>query len=168
MTWYFDLSELGGAVGIIADRGDEIVHTGTRLHAEPAKYRGCDMAKRLEEEYDLHLFFDDEPLPENLYTVPLMEIGGYDSHGGLIAGSPHFGLRDTVSLYYIDREKKCFLITDGTRNFMELGRNWRDGMVLLEDGSVFASYEEACKKYPILRPKDDDELMEMLKGMDEG
>lgn len=167
MTYYFDLSELGGAVGIIANPGDRVVCTGSRIHTEPAKYRGIDLEKRLAEEYDLHLFFDDEPLPETPYTVPLMEIGGYDSHGGLIAGSPHFGFRDTVSLYYIDREKKCFLITDGTRNFMELGKNWRDGMVPLEDAEIFASFEEASRKYPILRPKDDAELMEMLKGMDE-
>ena len=167
MTYYFDLSELGGAVGIIANPGDRVVYTGTRAYGEPAKYRGCALEKQLAEEYDLHLFFDDEPMPDALYTVPLMEIGGYDSHGGLIAGSPYFGFRNSVSLYYINREKKCFLITDGTRNFMELGKDWRDGMIPLADAEVFASFEEAREKYPILRPKDDAELMEMLKGMDD-
>lgn len=167
MTYYFDLSGLGGAVGIFADPVDAVVYTGTQIHTEPAEYRGIELEKQLVEEYDLHFFFDDEPLPEVPYTVPLMEIGGYDSHGGLIAGSPYFGFRNSVSLYYIDREKKCFLITDGTRNFMELGKSWRDGMVPLADAEVFASFEEASRKYPILRPKDDDELMEMLKGMDE-
>ena len=166
MTYYFDLTRLDGATGIIPNPGDTIVLTGTGLHREPAKYRGCEAAVRFAEEQDLHFFYDDEHPELPLYTVPRMEVGGYDSRGGLIAGSPHFGLREMVSLYYIDRERKCLLIPGG-ENFPELGDGWRERLVPAGEVQVFASYAEAAEHLPILRPGDMDELMELLKGKEE-
>lgn len=160
MTVYFDLSELGGAVALLLNPGTQAVYTGTDIHREPAKYRDCEPAKRFAE-HDVHFFFDDEPGPSGLYTVPQMEIGAYDSQGGLIAGSPVFTLHYDDDLYYIDRERKCYHITGDLRE-----PGWRDSLVPAEGAEIFASFEEASKKYPILRPKNQEELLEILRRME--
>lgn len=167
MTYYFDLSDLGGWVGIIANPGDSVVFTGTRLHREPEKYRGCEPAERFARENDLHFWYDDEMPRLSVYTVPRVEIGGYDSRGGLFVGSMDFTLRDAEPLYYIDRERRCFMITDDSRTFSGMGRMWRERMVPTDAIAVFSSLEEAMKRYAIRKPKDVDELLAMLKEMDD-
>lgn len=164
MTHYFDLSELGGCVGIFAGPGDMVVCTGMQLHTEPAKYRGCEPAQRFARENDLHFWFGDERPEVPIYAVPKIEIGGYDSRGGLFAGSPDFTLSQAEPLYYIDRAGRCFLITADSREFSGLGLAWRERMVPTDAIEVFSSLEEARERYNIHRPEDDDDLMKLLKG----
>lgn len=163
MTYYFDLSELGGAVGILLDPGHQAVFTGAQIHTEPAKYRGIAAAEQFARENDLHFWYDDAPPALSVYTVPQMEIGGYDSRGGLFAGSPYFGFREASSLYYIAPDKSCYLITKDSSLFREMGDSWRERMVRAEELKVFASLEEARAEFPILRPKTMDELLDILK-----
>lgn len=167
MTLYFDLSNLDGAVGIFASGGAELIFTGTGVHTEPAKYRGIEAAERLARDSDLHFWFDDAPPEVPCYTVPQTELCGYDSHGGLFAGSPCFSFRDAEPLYYIDREKNCFLITEDCGAFRNLGDGWRERMVPTGALEIFDSYEQAREKYAIRRPENHDELLAMLKEIEE-
>lgn len=167
MTYYFDLSDLGGCVGIIANPGDKVILTGTQVHREPEKYRGCELAERFSRENDLHFWYGRETPNLSVYTVPKVELGGYDSRGGMFAGCQDFTLRDAEPLYYIDRERRCFLITADSRTFSGMGRMWREQMVPTDAIEVFSSQAEAAQRYQIRRPKDDDELLAMLKETDD-
>lgn len=163
MIHYFDLSKLGGCVGILADSGDQVVYAGTRIHTEPGKYRHMELARKLETENDFHFWFDEGPdLP--VYTVPKTEIGGYDSEGGLFAGSMEFTLGESKPLYYIDRQRRCYLITNDSSAFLSMGKAWREALVPTDAIEVFDSYEQACEQYPISRPENDQQLLTMLKG----
>lgn len=166
MIWYFDLSELGGCVGILANPGDQVVYTGTVFHTEPVKYRGCEAAARFARENDLHFWFGEKP-ELDIYTVPKLEIGGFDNLGGLFAGSPGFALGEAEPLYYIDREHRCYRITGDSREFPGMGMAWRERMVPTEAVEAFESLERAREKYTIFRPKDDEELFAIFRHMDE-
>lgn len=166
MTHYFDLSNLGGCVGIIASPGDRVVYAGTQIHREPVKYRGSAPAERFARENDLHVWFDDEEPDIEIYTVPKTGIGGYDSTGGLFAGSPDFSFRDGEPMYYIDRERNCYLITENSRDFPDMGLAWREKMVPTDAVEIYSSREEAMEAHEIHIPRDDDDLMNMLKKMD--
>lgn len=159
MKYYVDLTHTEGCVGVLfTHQENEAVYVGTTVHSESAELRDHPMAKRYAEECDFHFFFKGDELPE-LYTVPRMEVGGYDSRGGLFAGSCGFDLREGP-LYYIDREKKGFLITENSSELLEMGMRWREKMVPTDDVAAFANRAEAEQKYRIL------EWEELLKEGD--
>ena len=148
MKYYIDLTGTDGAMGILfTNRENEAVYAGTTVHTEDAKLRDHSLAKRYAEECDFHFFFKGDELPK-LYTVPQTEIGGYDSEGGLFLGSNHFDLRETP-LYYLDREKNVFRITENSGELLKLGMEWREKMVLTDAVEVFAGRAEAEQKYRI-------------------
>lgn len=167
MTIYFDLSDLGGCVGILANPGDTVVCTGTQVHTEPARYRGREAAERFARENDLHFWFGDEAPQAPFYTVPQTELGGYDSRGGFFAGSLDFTLNGEEPMYYIDREGKCFLITAHSREFAGMGHSWRERMVPSDAIDIFPSLAAAREKYDIHRPRDEGDLMKFLKEAEE-
>lgn len=154
MKYYVDLTGEDGCVGILFTNPENTaVYVGTTVHTEEEKYRGHELAERFARECDFHFFFKGDQLPE-LYTVPQTEIGGYDSRGGLFAGSYNFTLRELEPMYYIDREGKCWLVTEDSSQFLDMGLSWREKMVRCDDIEVFANREEAERKYRILEWED--------------
>lgn len=148
MKYYIDLTKMKNCVGFLFSHPEnEAVFVGTTIHTEAPKLRERPLAKQYAEECDFRFFFHGDDLPE-LYTVPKTEIGGYDSQGGLFAGSYDFDFRKGP-LYYIDRERKCYLITENCGEFLEMGMNWRENMVPTDAIEVFANREEAEQKYKI-------------------
>lgn len=148
MKYYIDLTASDGPMAILfTDRENEAVYVGTMLHTEDAKLRNHPLVKRYAAECDFHFYFDGDEMPE-LYTVPQTEIGGYDSHGGLFVGGQVFSFRETP-LYYLDRERNCFLITENSGELLNLGMEWREKMVPTVAIEVFASRAEAEQKYKI-------------------
>ena len=148
MKYYIDLTTSDGPMAILfTNRENEAAYVGTTVLTEAAELRDHPLAKRYAEECDFRFFFRGDDLPE-LYTVPKTEIGGYDSHGGLFAGRDGFDLRDGT-LYYIDRDRKCYLITKNSSKLLEMGMNWRKTMVPTDDIEVFADRAEAERKYKI-------------------
>lgn len=148
MKYYIDLTKENGCVGILfTHRENEAVYVGTTVHTEEAKLRDHPLVKRYAEECEFHFFFDGEELPE-LYTVPQTEVGGYDSEGGLFVGSYNFDFRKNP-MYYIDREKNVFLITENSGELLDMGMEWREKMVPTDAINVFANREEAEQKYKI-------------------
>lgn len=149
MKYYVDLTGENGCVGILFTQPENTaVYTGTTVHTEEAKLRDHPLAERFARECDFHFFFQGDNLPK-LYTVPQTEIGGYDSRGGLFAGSYNFTIRDAEPLYYIDREGKCWLVTSDSSKFLEMGMSWREKMVESDAIEAFASRAEAERKYRI-------------------
>ncbi len=163
MTHYYDLSKLSGCVGIIADPGDRVVCTGTQIHTEPGEYQQLELTRKLAEENDFHFWFDEGPKLA-IYTVPKTELGGYDSKGGFFAGCMDFTLREKEPMYYIDAQRRCWLITTDSGEFLTMGASWREKLVPTDAIEVFDSYEQARTRYPIHRPENHDELLQMLKG----
>lgn len=148
MKFYIDLTKENGCVGILfTHRENEAVYVGTTIHTEDAKLRDHPLAKRYAEKCDFHFFFDGEELPK-LYTVPGVEVGGHDSRGGLFVGSYNFSLQKEP-MYYIDREKNCFLITENSAELLNMGMEWREKMVPTDAVDVFANRAEAELKYKI-------------------
>lgn len=148
MKIYIDLTG-EGCVGVCLRPGYDAVFTGTEIHREPAKYRGIEAARLLEEKCDMHFWFGDEMPDAKLYTVPKTEIGGYDSRGGLFLGCPDFGFREDTPLYYLSPERECFLITSDAREFRDMGMTWHERMVPSDAIACFPSRVEAQKKYDI-------------------
>ena len=165
MTWYFDLTQLRGATGLILSSGHQAILTGTRIHTEPERYRSCEPALRMERENDLHFWFGEAPRID-LYTVPTMELGGYDSLGGYVTGCPDFSL-GAEPLYYIDRDRRCWRITEDSRKFQDMGCSWREHMVPAEEIRVFGSIEEARGQNPIRKPANSEELLEIFRYLEE-
>lgn len=163
MTHYFDLSKLRGCVGILADPGDRVVLTGTAVHSEPEKYRDTDLARKLKAENDLRFWFGAAPAAP-FYTVPRTELGGFDSRGGFFAGCPDFSLRGEGCIYYIDRDRRCWKITENAGDVLSMGKAWREGMTPCEEIELFDSFEGARQRYPIRRPENEEEFLNMLKG----
>lgn len=148
MKYFIDLTKMKNCVGFLFSHPEnEAVYVGTVVHTEAPKLRNHPLAKRYAEECDFRFFFHGDELPE-LYTVPRTEIGSYDSQGGLFAGSYDFDFQKGP-LYYIDRERKCYLITENCGEFLEMGMNWRENMVPTNAVEVFANREEAEQKYKI-------------------
>ena len=165
MTFYLDLTQMKGCTGLILNPEHRAVFTGTQIHTESERYRDCEPAQHLERENDLHFWFGEKPRID-VYTVPKMELGGYDSRGGWFAGCPDFSL-EAEPLYYIDRDRRCWRITDDSREFGDMGLSWRERMVPAEEIRVFASLDEAREHYHILRPADTEALLEIFRKMEE-
>lgn len=148
MKFYIDLTGMDGCVGILFTNPEhKAVYVGTTVHTEAEALRGHPLAERYAKECDFHFFFRGDTLP-GLYTVPYAEIAGFDSRGGLFAGSDSFSFRGEP-LYYIDREGNCFLITENSSDFLDMGLTWRERMVPSNAIEVFDSRETAEQKYRI-------------------
>lgn len=159
MTCYYDLTGADGGIGILPEPGEIAVLTGVVLHTEPAKYRG-EKSDAFIRDFDFHFWFDDEEPEVTLYAVPRIEVGGYDSEGGLFAGSIDFTLSRAKPMYYIDKDRRCHLITSDSREFLAMGRSWRERMTHTDAIEIFPTKEEARKKYNIC---DVESLEDILK-----
>lgn len=148
MKYYIDLTGEDGCFGILfTNPENQAIYVGTTVHTEEERFREHPLAKRYAEECDFHFFFRGEALP-SLYTVPKTEIAGYDSQGGLFAGSYDFSLRGDP-LYYIDRERRCWLITEDSGELLGMGTSWRKRMVPTDAICVFENRAEAETQYKI-------------------
>lgn len=151
MTIYLDTTKEKNCVGVILEKGTQVVHTGVEVHIEPAKYR--DMAKPFEEN-DFHFWFSDEQPEVSLYTVPKTVLGGYDSQGGYFAAIGEMDFREGAPLYYISADRRCWLVTDDCRRFRGDFKTWRENLTPSDDIAVFASREAAMEQYDIKELKD--------------
>ncbi|MBR2048336.1 MAG: hypothetical protein IJ960_07025 [Oscillospiraceae bacterium] len=148
MKYYIDLTASDGPMAVLfTHRENEAVYVGTTVHIEPEKLRNHPLAMRYVSECDFHFFFQGDDLP-TLYTVPQMEIAGRDSQGGLFAMGPGFSLEDGP-LYYIDREKRCFLAAETGESLLKLGMEWRSRMAPTDAVEVYADRAEAERNYKI-------------------
>ncbi len=139
MTYYLDISNMNGAVGFIAGEGETIILTGTEIHQEPEKYRA--LGEPYAKEKDIHFWYGEEGPEEPVYTVPGIELAGYDSRGGYLAS-----MND--QWIYIDSQKNCFRLPE-TENVLLLPNDWRDRLEPMEPVHFFPSREEAQKVFPI-------------------
>ncbi len=139
MVYYFDRTQVNGAVGIFTGDGNSTVYTGTEIHREPEKYR--DLAKKFTLETDLHFWFGEESPEENFYTVPEIILTAYDRSGGYLAQ-----WEDTW--IYIDAGKNCYRLPENTV-LLSMQKNWRDLLEPLDGIHIFSSRAEAETEFKI-------------------
>ncbi len=153
MIQYFDMTQTNGCFGIIPENGETIVFTGVSVYSMPLS------VKRDEgESYDdfarkhgVHFIFDD-CIPEiDFYTVPKIEVAATDNNGGLIAsvGEP-FSFHSPVPLIYISADRKVYLITEDSSEFLSITSEWSAKLTPYDGIALYKSKEDAKRDYPII------------------
>lgn len=141
---YYDRTENADCVSIFV-KDAEIIPAGTTVFSMSIKSKNEEYQK-FGDEYDIHFIFDDN-IPEiDFYTTPQTDIFAFDSKGGFFAAVG--GITDvdgTEPVCYIDNNRKCFIIADNMRNFLESAPYWRKNMVPDKEISFFPSKKEAEK-----------------------
>ena len=99
------------------------------------------------DEYDIHFIFDDDIPKLSFYTVPQVDIFATDSEGGLIGTIGSFtDLQSNLPICYIDKNKKCFLIANSGKQFLETTNNWRNNLEPYNEVVFYESKLEAEKE----------------------
>lgn len=153
MTQYLDMTQTEGCIGVISENGETIVLTGVSVNSMSlsVKQKEGEAYDDFARKYGIHFIFDD-CIPEiDFYSIPQIEIAATDNDGGFIAsvGEP-FSLRDPVPLIYISADRKAYLITEDSSEFISIASKWRERLTPYDGISLYASKEDARKEYPII------------------
>lgn len=146
---YYDRSENTDCVGIFV-KDAEIIPAGTTVSSMSIKSKNEEYRK-FSDKYDIHFIFDDN-IPEiDFYTIPQTDIFAFDSKGGFFAAVG--GITDadgTEPVCYIDNNRKCSIIADSMKDFLESASCWRKNMAPDKEISFFPSKKEAEKEYEFI------------------
>lgn len=153
MIQYLDMTQVKGCFGVIPENGEIIVLTGVSVNSMPlsVKRKEGEAYDDFAQKYGIHFIFDD-CIPEiDFYTVPKIEVAATDNDGGFIAsvGEP-FSLQDSVPLIYISAERKAYLITEDSSEFLSIASEWKEKLTPYDGITLYKSKEDARKEYPII------------------
>ncbi len=144
---YLDVSKRKNCPAIcVATKDTEVIKAGTTVYDMSLNEKN-ETYKQYADEYDIHFIFEDD-IPKLLfYTVPQVDIFATDSEGGLIGtvGSMT-DLQSHLSICYIDRNKKCFLIANNGKEFLEKKNNWKINIEPYNEVVFYESKLEAEKE----------------------
>lgn len=146
---YYDRTENTDCVSIFV-KDAKVIPAGTTVSSMSIKSKNEEYRK-FSDKYDIHFIFDDN-IPEiDFYAVPQVDIFAFDSKGGFFAAAG--GITDvdgTEPVCYIDNNRKCFIIADCMRNFLESASCWRKNMVPDKEIAFFPAKKEAEKEYEFI------------------
>lgn len=153
MIQYLDMTQVKGCFGVIPENGEVIVLTGVSVNSMPlsVKRKEGEAYDDFARKYGIHFIFDD-CIPEiDFYTVPKIEVAATDNVGGFIAsvGEP-FSLHVSVPLIYISAERKAYLITEDSREFLSISSKWKEKLTPYDGITLYKSKEDARKEYQIV------------------
>lgn len=153
MIQYLDMTQVKGCFGVIPENGEVIVLTGVSVNSMPlsVKQKEGEAYDDFARKYGIHFIFDD-CIPEiDFYTVPKIEVAATDNVGGFIAsvGEP-FSLHVSVPLIYISAERKAYLITEDSREFLSIASKWKEKLTPYDGITLYKSKEDARKEYQIV------------------
>ena len=107
-----------------------------------------DEYRKFADDYDIHFIFDDDIVNVDFYAVPQVDIVAIDSQGGYMGTvGATTDIESDAPICYLDKNRKVFLIADSLKEFIESGKNWRNNLLPYDKIELFASKEEANKKY---------------------
>ena len=153
MTQYLDMTQTAGCVAIIPENGETVVLTGVSVYSMPlsVKRKESEIYDDFAQKYGIHFIFDD-CIPEiDFYAIPKIEIAATDNDGGFIASvGESFSLRDSVPLVYISVDRKTYLITEDSSEFLSIASEWKKKLTPYDGIALYASKEDARKDYPII------------------
>jgi len=83
----------------------------------------------------------------DFYTIPRVDIFATDSAGGYIGTIEKMtDLESDAAICYIDKERKCYLITENSTEFLQNASNWSNRLVPYEKIKFYISKDEAEKE----------------------
>ena len=153
MIQYLDMTQTKGCFGIIPENGETIVLTGVSVYSMPLSVK-MDEGEAYDDfarKYGIHFIFDD-CIPEiDFYSVPKIEIAATDNNGGLIASvGEAFSFHSPVPLIYISADRKVYLITEDSSEFLSIASEWKERLTPYNGICLFNSKEQAKKVYSII------------------
>ena len=146
---YLDDTSLDGCVAVyISDA--EVVRAGTSVYSMPVSDKN-DEYKNIAEKYDINFIFDDNIPAIDFYTIPMTSVFATDSKGGyLVSVRDFFDLKSDVPICYISSDKKCYLVAENAKEFIENISVWKNNMRLFTDIKFYSSKAEAEKENEFL------------------
>ena len=139
---YFDITETQGAISIFM-KDAKVLPAGTTVYTMPIKAKNAEY-QRYAEEYDIHFIFDDCVPQPDFYAVPWVDILATDSEGGYIGTVGQLSdLQSDAPICYIDKDKRCYLIAQNGAAFLEKASEWKSGLKLYDEITLYQSKEQA-------------------------
>lgn len=146
---YLDMTEATMCIGaVVADA--EVVPAGAVVSSMSVKHKN-DEYERYAQEYDIHFIFDDNVPVVDFYTIPMVELFASDSEGGYISSvGQATDLQKEIPICYIDRDKKCYLIAESGKEFLDKVTGWKSQLRSYAEIAFYTSLEEAKEKNEFL------------------
>lgn len=144
---YLDLKKRENCPAIcVGTKDTEVIKAGTTVYHMSLNEKN-QTYQQYADEYDIHFIFDDD-IPKLLfYAVPQVDVFATDSEGGLIGtvGSMT-DLQRHLPICYIDKNRKCFLIANSGKEFLEKTNNWKNTLEPYNEIVFYESKLEAEKE----------------------
>ncbi len=157
---YLDETELNFCTAVFVSDA-EVIRAGVVVYSMPVSEKNVEY-KRFAEDYDMRFIFDDNPPVVDFYTIPLINIFATDSKGGYIASlGQMLDFESDATICYIDNDKKCYIVAENGKAFLQNISEWKNKMELFNDIKFYASKSEAEKENEFL---DIRELEKTIKG----
>ena len=140
---YLDVTEIDKIVFITDTK---VIKAGTTIYHMSSNEKNK-IYQQYADDYDIHFIFDDDIPKLSFYTVPQVDVFATDSEGGLIGtiGSMT-DLESNSSICYINKNKKCFLIANNAKEFLERPNNWKNNLQPYNEIVFYDSKLEAEKE----------------------
>ena len=146
---YLDMTELKRCTSMWM-KDTEVIPAGITIYSMPMKHKNEEY-ERFTKEYDIHFIFEDEVPVIDFYTIPRVDIFATDSKDGYIGTVGQMtDLESHAPICYIDKERKCYLITENGTEFLKLAPSWRENLTSYEEIELYASKEDAIQKKEFL------------------
>ena len=149
---YLDVTELEKSLCVFVE-DKEVISAGTTVYHMSLSEKN-ENYQQYADDYDIHFIFDDNIPKLSFYTVPQVDVFATDSEGGLIGtiGSTT-DLEGDSPICYINKNKKCFLIANDFKNFLERTDNWKNNLEQYNEIMFYGSKLEAEKELKFINLK---------------
>ena len=143
---YFDIAESNGAaISFVGAEDTEIILAGTTINSMSTSEKNAEYLKYADD-YDIQFIFDDCVPQLEFYTVPFVDIIAKDSDGGFIGSlGQQFDLEGDSPICYINKDLKCFIISDDTINFLKNLGSWKHILIPFDKITLYSSKVDAQK-----------------------
>jgi len=145
---YFDQPQPDGCIGIFLSDA-QAIRAGVSISSMSVKHKNSEY-RFFADAYDIRFIFDDDVPAIDFYAVPHVEIFAVDSRGGYFCMPGAADFESGAPVYYIDKQKKCFLLADNGQNFLKNASHWQNSAVPCADIALYASKAEAEKHHPFI------------------
>ena len=142
---YLDVTKRENCAAIFIE-DTEVIKSGTTVYHMNSNDKN-ETYQQYADEYDIHFIFDDNIPKVSFYTVPQVDVFATDREGGLIGtvGSMT-DLQSDLPIFYINKNRECFLIATSGKEFLETTTNWKNNLKPYNEVIFYKSKLEAEKE----------------------
>ena len=143
---YFDIAKSNGAaISFVGAEDTEIILAGTTINSMSTSEKNDEYQKYVDD-YDIQFIFDNCVPQLEFYTVPFVDIIAKDSEGGFIGSlGQQFDLEGDAPICYINRDLKCFIVSDNAINFLKNVGSWKEDLIPSDKTTFYSSKADAQK-----------------------